>query len=115
MKVTARLSGDTRKIKTALSGAGWKWMPIFLSWTKDVDITPDLMAGKPAAVKAIGANMKGCILMIDAGGIPVEVWRSQTYVGRVTEAQRVGCDACGDQVPVRRSPRGWLCDDCANE
>ena len=27
-------------------------------------------------------------------------------------ARRMGCDACGDDVPVRLTPRGHLCADC---
>lgn len=26
---------------------------------------------------------------------------------------RVGCSMCGDDVPAMRTPRGWLCRDCA--
>lgn len=26
---------------------------------------------------------------------------------------RTGCSDCGDDVPAMRTPRGWLCRDCA--
>ena len=26
--------------------------------------------------------------------------------------ERMGCDACGDDVPARLTPRGYLCQDC---
>ena len=115
MKATARLSGETKAIKSNLSANGWRWNALCMCWTKDVDATPALMAGDAVAVEAIGARKKGCRLMIDtsAGGIPVEVWRSKTYAAPAATVQHIGCDACGDMVPARRTPRGWLCDDCA--
>ena len=25
------------------------------------------------------------------------------------------CDACGDCVPCKQTPRGWLCEDCRRD
>jgi hypothetical protein len=114
MKATARLSGETKAIKSNLSANGWRWNALCLSWTKEIEATPAIMAGDPEAVKAIGARKVGCLLMVSVGGaMPVEVWRSKTYVETSAPGPHIGCDACGDMVPARRTPRGWLCDDCA--
>ena len=32
---------------------------------------------------------------------------------RKVPVTRIGCSMCGDDVPAMRTPRGWLCRDCA--
>lgn len=32
---------------------------------------------------------------------------------RKSAPTRLGCSMCGDDVPAMRTPRGWLCRDCA--
>ena len=32
-----------------------------------------------------------------------------------TSEQVTCCSGCGDCVPCRRTPHGWMCDDCMND
>jgi hypothetical protein len=113
MTTTLRLTGNTYPIRENLKREGWTWNAVLHCWTQDFagDWTAPISTEK---ARTIHASKKGCRLLADMGDQPaVEIWRSESYVAKGGEGAEVHiCADCGDLVPCRKTPRGWVCYDC---
>jgi hypothetical protein len=101
----ARVTGDTYRHREALKSSGYRWTAAAQAWIREVTSEANL-AKLVAATTIPWADC--CREVLRGATLLARTYGPQTKAS----AQRMGCDGCGDDVPAKWTPQGWLCADC---